>query len=161
MAFLTQWYFSNIPESVVDLIEKSVTEESQIPDTHWVGGFIWHYILRANRENWNYDLSHLDGDSVKFKKYEVGDYQTWHTDAKPLQGDEPLRKISFTIQLSNYDDYEGGNVEFMDETQRKYIIPRQRGTVALFDSSAQHRVCRVTKGIRKSLVGWCVGSQWR
>ena len=51
MAFQCTWYFSQLPEKVVDLIEKDLTESSTIPDTHWVGGLVWHYIDRANREN--------------------------------------------------------------------------------------------------------------
>ena len=39
-------------------------------------------------------------------------------------------------------------------------MPRKRGVVALFDSRTQHRVEKVTKGTRKALVGWCVGSHW-
>ena len=160
MAFQCTWYFSQLPEKVVDLIEKDLTESSTIPDTHWVGGLVWHYIDRANRENFMYDISHLAGDSVKFKKYNEGDGQTWHVDAKPIEDGEDVRKISFTLQLSNVDDYEGGNVQFLDEAGKKYFMPRKRGTIALFDSKTQHRVMPVTKGTRKALVGWCLGPQW-
>ena len=37
------------------------------------------------------------------------------------------------------------------------FAPRKRGTVVLFDSRTQHRVLKVTKGTRKSIVGWVVG----
>ncbi len=160
MAFQTVWYFSDLPEKVVDLIEKEVSDESTLPDSHWVGGFVWHYIKRANQENFCYNLSHLDNNSIKLKVYNEGDGQTWHVDQKPIVGDEDVRKLSFTIQLSDVDDYEGGNVQFLDEGGKKYYMPRKRGVVALFDSRTQHRVEKVTKGSRKALVGWCVGSQW-
>jgi predicted 2-oxoglutarate/Fe(II)-dependent dioxygenase YbiX len=62
------------------------------------------------------------------------------------------------VQLSDPDDYEGGNLQLLDEAGNSYIAPRKRGTVILFDSRTQHRVLKVTKGTRKSLVGWCVGS---
>ena len=39
-------------------------------------------------------------------------------------------------------------------------MPRSRGTVSIFDSRTQHRVQKITKGTRKSLVGWCVGPLW-
>jgi len=42
-----------------------------------------------------------------------------------------------------------------------YNAPRRRGAVILFDSSARHRVNKVTKGTRKSLVGWAVGKKWQ
>ena len=160
MAFQTVWYFSDLPEEVVDLIEKEVSDEFTLPESHWVGGFVWHYIKRANQENFCYNLTHLDNNSVKLKTYNEGDGQTWHHDAKPVEDNEDVRKISFTIQLSDVDEYEGGNVQFLDESGRKYYMPRKRGVVALFDSRTQHRVEKVTKGTRKALVGWCVGSHW-
>ena len=160
MAFQSIWYLSKLPEKVVDLIEKDLTESSTIPETHWVGGLVWHYILRANRENYMYNVSHLDGDSVKFKTYNEGDGQTWHVDAKPQEGDEDVRKISFTVQLSDCDDYEGGNVQVLDENGQMYNLPRERGTVALFDSASRHRVDKVRKGTRKALVGWALGKSW-
>ena len=161
MAFQTIWYFSDLPEEVVDLIEKEVSDESTLPDDHWIGGFVWHYIKRANQENFCYDLTHLDNNSIKLKVYNEGDGQTWHVDSKPLDNEEEqVRKISFTVQLSDVNDYEGGNVQLLDEGGRKYYLPRQRGLVALFDSRTQHRVEKITKGTRKSLVGWCLGSQW-
>ena len=162
MAFQSQWYFSSLPEKVVDLIEKEVGEDSSVPSSSWVGGFVWHFLKRANRENFCYELSHLDGDSIKYKVYNEGEGQTLHVDAKPLEDDdENVRKISFTVQLSDVDDYEGGNVQFLDEGGKKYNVPRQRGVVILFDSTARHRVTHVTKGKRKSLVGWAVGKGWK
>ena len=161
MAFQTTWYYSELPEKVVNLIEKDLKDDSSVPDTHWIGGLVWHYIDRSNRENFLYDLNNLDGKSIKYKVYNEGDGQTWHVDANPQEeDDEEIRKISFTLQLSGVDDYEGGNVQFKDETGKIYNMPRRRGTIALFDSRAQHRVNKVTKGTRKALVGWALGKSW-
>ena len=74
---------------------------------------------------------------------------------------ELVRKLSFSLQLSDPDDYEGGNVQLMDEAGNAYVVPRQRGSIVLFDSRTQHRVLKVTKGVRKSLVGWTVGPRWK
>ena len=65
---------------------------------------------------------------------------------------EMVRKLSFAMQLSDPDDYEGGNVQLLDEAGNSYIVPRKRGTIVLFDSRTQHRVLKVTKGTRKSIV---------
>ena len=74
---------------------------------------------------------------------------------------EIVRKLSFSIQLSDPDDYEGGNVQFLDEAGNSYFAPRKRGTIVLFDSRTMHRVLKVTKGTRKSIVGWTVGPRWK
>jgi len=119
---------------------------------------------------------------MQFTKYETGQFYGWHNDAglatqyKPVsvgnrqdglaqdflnENIELVRKLSFVVQLSSEDDYEGGNLQLLDEAGNSYIAPRKRGTVILFDSRTQHRVLKVTKGTRKSLVGWCVGSRWK
>ena len=206
MALQSVWYFTDLPEDVVDIIEKDLSEkfDSQmqdsrlhgdslnkdkrnsqnawIPTNHWVGGFMWHYIMRANRENFLYDLRNIDGELMQYTRYGEGMFYDWHNDSglathyKPVsvgnrtegrQQDfvnenlELVRKLSFALQLSSPDDYEGGNVVLLDEGGKKYIVPRQRGTVVLFDSRTQHRVNKVKSGVRKSIVGWVVGPRWK
>ena len=206
MALQSVWYYTDLPEDVVDIIEKDISEkfDSQmqdsrlhgdslnkdkrnsqnawIPTNHWVGGFMWHYIMRANRENFLYDLRNIDGESMQYNRYGEGMFYDWHNDSglathyKPVsvgnrtegrQQDfvnenlELVRKLSFALQLSSPDDYEGGNVVLLDEGGKKYIVPRQRGTVVLFDSRTQHRVNKVKSGVRKSIVGWVVGPRWK
>ena len=206
MAFQSVWYYSNLPKEVVTIIEKDLAEnfDSQmgdsrlmgdalnkdkrnsknawVPTTHWLGGFLWHYISRANRENFLYDLRCVDGESMQYTQYGPGQFYTWHNDAgisgayKPqsvgnrtegLANDfvneniELVRKLSFVLQLSDPDDYEGGNLQLLDESGKTYFAPRQRGTVILFDSRTQHRVLPVRSGLRKSIVGWTVGPRWK
>ncbi len=206
MALQSVWYYTNLPEDVVDIIERDLSEnfDSQmqdsrlhgdalnkdkrnsqnawIPTQHWVGGFMWHYIMRANRENFLYDLRNIDAESMQYTRYGEGMFYDWHNDSglathyKPVsvgnrsegrQEDfvnenlELVRKLSFALQLSSSDDYEGGNVVLLDEAGKKYIVPRQRGTMVLFDSRTQHRVNKVKSGVRKSIVGWVVGPRWK
>ena len=49
----------------------------------------------------------------------------------------------------------------IDDAGQSYIAPRQRGCIILFDSRTPHRVLKVTKGTRRSIVGWVVGKRWR
>ena len=205
MAFQSIWYFSDIPEKIIETIEEDLTDNFQqqmgdsrlmgdalnrdkrnsknawVPTTHWTGGFVWHYIERANRENFLYNIRNIDGESMQFTQYGIGEFYGWHNDAglsgqyKPVSvGNhhegrahdylneklELVRKLSFVVQLSDPDDYEGGNLQLLTEDGKSYFAPRKRGTVIVFDSRTQHRVLKVTKGVRKSLVGWVVGSRW-
>ena len=208
MAYQSVWYFTDLPEKIVEIIEKDVlkyeenmvtsqiagedirkerrnSKNAWIPTTHWVAGFIWHYIMKANKENFLYDLTHIDGEAIQYTKYEVGQFYTWHHDGgltdcitpqsvvskeKGMEASvnnflsenaEQVRKLSFVLQLSDPDDYEGGNLELVDESGENYIAPRKRGTMILFDSRTKHRVNTVTKGCRRTLVGWTVGPRWR
>ena len=212
MAYQSIWYFTNLPEDIVNIIDKDLhdnfdenmnsskihgdnfdkkkrnSKNTWIPTTHWIGGFVWHYVQRANRDNFLFDLSHIDGENMQYTRYDVGEFYGWHADTelsiyhKPKimsgtecqsidnkdahndylnKNTEHVRKLSFSIQLSSPDDYEGGNVELIDEVNQHYIAPRQRGTIILFDSRTKHRVNEVTKGVRKSIVGWVLGPRWK
>ena len=62
-----------------------------------------------------------------------------------------VRQTVFAMQLSDPDDYEGGNVGMLDEAG--WLYPRKRGTIVLFDSRTQHRVLKVNKGVSLLLDG--------
>ena len=46
--------------------EKRNSQNTWIPSNHWVAGFLWHYVMRANRENFLYDLTNIDGESLQY-----------------------------------------------------------------------------------------------
>lgn len=207
MAYQSIWYITNLPPKIIDIIEEDLEQfkdnfqQSQlsggaintnkrnskntwIPESHWISGFLWFYVDKANRDNFRYDLTGIDGSNIQFTKYEQGEFYGWHNDQgvssyyKP-QGvpgiskdpkvltdfleinTECIRKLSFILQLSDPDSYEGGNVQLLDENGKSYFVPRQKGTIIAFDSRTSHRVLKVTKGIRKSIVGWAVGPRWK
>ena len=150
--------------SIDNNIRKS--QHCWIPSTHWTGRLIWKYIMSANNENFLYDISHIEDETIQYTKYNKGNYYNWHTDSDirdVFEPDELVRKLSFTLQLSYDDEYKGGNLEFADydDSTYRFTAPKSRGTVIVFDSRIPHRVTPVKSGIRKSLVGWVVGKRWR
>ena len=149
---------------VKDSVRKS--QHCWIPSTHWIGGFLWHFIKMANKDNFLYDISDIENDLIQYTQYNKGDFYKWHTDMDISDINEPdqlVRKLSFTLQLTNEDEYTGGNLEFadFDDSTYRFSVPKSRGTVIVFDSRVPHRVTPVESGIRKSLVGWVVGKRWR
>ena len=71
-----------------------------------------------------------------------------------------VRKLSFSVQLSDPDDYKGGDLLLKissDPTQ----VKKTRGTVIFFPSYVLHEVTPVEQGVRKSLVGWVTGPRWK
>ena len=186
------WYETRIPESLMknilddlEKVDKNIFIKSEvnpqnsniqnsirkskncwIPSTYWIGGFLWHYIMTANKDNFLYDISHIEQDMIQYTHYDKGDYYNWHTDMDICDINEPdqlVRKLSFTLQLTNEDEYTGGNLEFadFDDSSYRFLVPKSRGTVIVFDSRTPHRVTPIESGIRKSLVGWVVGKRWR
>lgn len=160
------------------------SQNSWISSQHWVNGFIMHYVNTANRTNFLYDLNSIDAESVQYTVYNEGCFYGWHTDQdyesfyKPIsktnrddsevlvhdylnKNTELIRKLSFSLLLSDPDEYEGGNFQMMNGTKESYFVPRKKGILSIFDARTPHRVLKVTKGTRKSIVGWCVGPRWK
>jgi len=131
-----------------------------LPDRGWLKDLLYDYALEANRRAFGLDVT--KSGSIQYTEYhgdEEGHY-AWHTDEN-LFHDKPFdRKISMTIQLSDPDDYEGGDFE-IENVKSKNDALRLKGTVLVFPSVIRHRVTPVTKGIRKSLVAWFEGPRWR
>ena len=87
-------------------------------------------------------------------KYKCG----WHIDIGP--GSINHRKISCTIQLSDPDEYEGGDLEIWTGGDFK-TIERKQGCAILFPSFLMHRVTPITKGTRRSIVLWMGGDSYK
>lgn len=108
----------------------------------------------------------------------TGDFYTWHTDSGPEPQSEGgrIRKLSSTLQLSDPEEYEGGNFDYIeyngvfdrldthdtliDIGNCKKSIPfsaKAKGTLIVFPSDTYHQVTPVIKGSRKSLVSWFHG----
>jgi PKHD-type hydroxylase len=124
----------------------------------WVYDKIRDFSIQANNSIWKFNL-HTIIDSIQYTEYyEDGGHYGWHTDIGP--GSISHRKISVTIQLSDPDEYEGGDFdlwcggEFM-------TAPKKKGSVILFPSFTMHRVTPVTKGVRRSLVLWVGGEAYK
>ena len=101
---------------------------------------------------------------IQYTKYDKDDFYTWHTDQDLRtihQSDEKVRKLSFSLQLSDENEYSGGELEFKDVMGNTFFAPKNRGCLIIFDSRTEHRVCKITSGVRKSLVGWVEGPRWK
>jgi len=124
----------------------------------WVYEKIGQYIQEANNELWKFDL-HSIIDSIQYTVYyEGGGHYDWHIDIGP----NPInhRKVSCTIQLSDPNEYEGGDLEIWTGGAFK-TIERKQGCAIIFPSFLMHRITPITKGIRKSLVLWVGGGAYK
>ena len=144
--------------SDVDAIRKSNIKWIHYDNkSYWVYDRIQQMVLEANR-NWNFNL-HSIVDSIQYTEYlEGGGHYDWHIDIGP--GSINHRKISITIQLSDSDEYEGGDFEIWTGGEFKKL-QRKKGCGILFPSFLMHRVTPVTRGVRKSLVLWVGGDSYK
>ena len=136
----------------------------------WIYNEIQPYIHEANKSaGWNFNWNW--SESCQFTKYKPGQYYDWHCDSWEIPYKEKgpregkVRKLSVTVSLSDEKDYKGGELEFdfrqtdPDKQRRtdvcKHIV--SKGSLVVFPSFVWHRVKRVTKGVRYSLVMWNLG----
>ena len=111
----------------------------------------------VNFQYWNWIID--SWDAFQYTEYDEsykGHYD-WHIDYGYKEVDQPLsRKISFSLGISDKNDYEGG--ELVTKTSENDIpIKLDKGEIFIFPSWMLHKVTPVTKGKRKVVVGWGIG----
>ena len=116
-------------------------------------------MLQANGNHFGYEGMQLT-EIAQFTEYPKGGFYDWHMDSD-VSGlhEPPVRKISMTILLSPPNEFEGGDLEFMSEGNK----PPQllQGQAIFFCSLIRHRVMKIKKGIRRSLVMWFGGPPFK
>ena len=115
------------------------------------------YLEEANRNAFNVEVNYLP--NTQYGEYSEGSFYDWHYDVN-WKGERAYdRKLSICVQLCDSSEYEGGDFEFKEVEQP--IGFRTQGSILVFPSYLTHRVTKVTKGTRKSLVNWMEGPRWR
>lgn len=127
-------------------------------DSNWLYRKIGSLINHANKKMWDFNIIGIK-EPIQYGEYHASEngHYDWHMD---IGGKVVDRKISVTIQLSDPDDYQGGDLEFM-LSKKINVAPKGIGNVIIFPSYFLHRVTPVTRGIRKSLVIWVAGESFR
>jgi PKHD-type hydroxylase len=127
------------------------------PKSQWIYQKIADMTKEANREMWNFDIWDFY-DSLQYTTYYGdGGHYDWHVDMGPGISN---RKLSVVVQLSHPDAYEGGDLQF-NPGGNIMQAPRGYGLVTIFPSFMLHRVLPLTGGLRRSLVTWLAGSNFR
>lgn len=123
------------------------------PDFYALLGNVVHY---ANNTLFKYAITDLE--PCQYGVYDAnkkGHYDT-HSDGAFKGQHGQVRKISFSILLSDPKDFEGGELLLMPDFQG-IKTDLQKHEICFFPSWLPHKVTPVTKGIRKSIVGWVHG----
>ena len=140
--------------------------DMQFSSMNWINAMLYGYIRYANHANFHYNLSDIDKELVQISKYSKDDFYQRHIDYG--EGKSLTRKLSLTIQLSDENDYEGGDLKFytgiwnprIETSEETYAqASRGKGSVIVFDSRSIHEVTPITSGTRYSLVKWYHGDE--
>ncbi len=98
-------------------------------------------------------------EQAQFTEYPEGGFYDWHMDCDVnMQHEPPVRKISMTLLLNDPSEFEGGDLELM--APGKFAELKQ-GHAIVFASFLNHRVNKVRRGVRQSLVVWFGGKPFR
>lgn len=127
--------------------------------------YLWLYkklgalVTEANQQLWQFDLYGM-AEPIQLTEYHAEDegHYDWHTDVGA--GKTSLRKISITIQISDPNEYEGGELQFMSRRVPQ-IATSKAGSAAVFPSYLLHRVKPIAQGVRRSIVVWVSGPPFR
>ena len=125
----------------------------------WVFRRVTDIVLNLNERFFKFDLFGIN-EGFQFTNYEApsGKYGK-HVDRSI---NIPVRKLSISIQLTNPDEYEGGELKLYDgDDEEAIIMDKTQGTLIMFPSYVLHEVMPVTKGERNSLVTWVTGKQFK
>ena len=172
-------------EKYQDLVKQRNSDVSWIGEP-WLYEILNPYLRTANENaNWNFEWDH--SEVAQFTHYKKGQFYNWHhddwgtpyCDAKEYPDSTygthhqnywgKIRKISTTIQLTDPKKYGGGELEFCfpDSKPDKKQVTRickefkPRGSIVIFPSFLYHRIKKVTRGERNSLVCWSLGQSWQ
>lgn len=127
----------------------------------WVFDRIQQIASQINDQFFQFDLDSMS-EGFQFTQYKEAteselEHYDWHIDCGPTVAH---RKLSLSLQLSDPDDYEGGDLQ-ITFGKEPYTMSRTRGQINFFPSYTTHRVTPVTKGVRYSLVCWISGPKFR
>ena len=151
-------------KSQVEQEELSVDAKERITDIMWldedvdqintVYQKVQNLIFNLNNSHYKFSISMLE--PLQYSQYDSnqGGHYDWHYDTMMRNPGQNIRKLSFSLGLNN--DYEGGELEFFSK-KRDIKYKLGLGDFVMFPSFIPHKVHPVTKGIRKTLVGWIHG----
>jgi len=112
-------------------------------------------VFRVNHDVYRFDLVGVEHPIQVFRYgAESSDGYVAHIDIGPTSS---LRKLSFSLLLSDPDSFDGGDLSFGSP----FAGARAQGTLTLFPSYLGHAVTPVTRGIRHAVVGFAIGPAFR
>ncbi|MCR4378377.1 MAG: 2OG-Fe(II) oxygenase, partial [Rhodospirillales bacterium] len=120
----------------------------------WVHTRMVRLAADANNQFFHYALDGFE-EQLQMAAYGPGHYYDWHID-RGRGNVAGRRKLTLSVQLSEPDDYQGGELE-INADGHPFQAPREQGTAVAFCAATLHRVAPVVSGLRHSLVAWIHG----
>jgi len=118
-----------------------------------------NFIQKANENHFGFGDIRIT-EQAQFTEYPEGGFYDWHMDCDVnCQHEPPVRKISMTLLLNDPSEFEGGDLELLENKNKAETL--KQGHAICFASFLRHRVNPVKRGVRQSLVVWFGGKPFR
>ena len=131
---------------------------ADIPEAGPLYDLLWSAADHAAGHDFGFALTRIAREP-HYVEYRAGaGHFHWHNDYSH-ESDEAPRKVTVVIQLSDPEDYAGGDFETFGPIGE--TAPRGRGTIFCLPSIVPHRVTPVTRGVRRALVAWVAGPRFQ
>ncbi|NBX72609.1 2OG-Fe(II) oxygenase [bacterium] len=134
-----------------DICFLTATEE-----TKWIFERCCYVVNLVNDKFFNYDLTAIK--EIQYTVYEEGGFYDKHVDT--MYESFGTRKLSFSVQLTDPKEYEGGDL-LLHYSNTPVVAKKDQGVMTAFHSQTLHEVQPVTKGRRIALVGWVIGPRFK
>jgi PKHD-type hydroxylase len=130
--------------------------------TEMLYGRLEDAVLRLNARFFRFDLSGLAMFQYALYGGPDGGHFDWHKDygRDPADPGQEPRKVTLSLQLSDPSDYKGCELQVRAGNQID-VAPKARGSLAAFPANVLHQVTPIEAGIRRALVVWAVGPEFR
>ena len=162
--FTPDYHIKNPNIGDVPRIRQSILKWIELnPDTNWLYKKLISQIHKVNQENFDYILKFVENlQLTEYNENQQGFYSKHDDcgDESRLETCVDIRKLSFTIQLTNPKEYEGGEL-ILYMKDKEFTVSKTKGTIIFFQSNILHEVKPVKKGTRYSLVSWVQGPNLR
>jgi PKHD-type hydroxylase len=89
-----------------------------------------------------------------FRRYREGDFFIKHTDdlnSDSIVKNRGVRVLTIGVQLSDIDDYEGGDFLVWNK-EEEISVGKTIGNTIMYSTNIPHEVKKITKGMRTSLI---------
>ena len=163
----------NLPEwkdKELSLIQDNENPNIRMSEVAWMyptakNDHLWKKITRAvanvNQSFFHYDLTGCyEPAQLSIYSEQLKGFYNWHIDERPPGRNIP-RKLSVSILLNDPSEFEGGEMQILEHSDKPTTLEFKRGRAWFFPSHVIHRVTPVTKGVRKSLVLWVGGPAFK
>lgn len=124
----------------------------------WIFDRIKNIVSFCNPKAFGLDLDRIENlQLTEYDSAREGHYGQ-HMDSEYGKSESRTRKLSITVQLSDPEEYEGGDLMLYPHSfANGDTSPKAKGMIVVFRSHIVHEVTPVTKGKRYSLVAWVHG----